>query len=1231
MDRFKKQISRLVVLVMILSLMAPFTQVSKAASTFTETFNNLNLSGTSYVNGSFTGDNDVEWSYTGGRISNNDASFNIDGNGIMFRDVGAGISSSQIEGGISSLSIDTKAAFTTTNQRVLEVYVNDELVGTTDNVLAGQGPSTFTFDDIDVRGPFDLKFVKVGSGSQIVLDNITWTSNDEDPTKVSPVQASIPSGQIPAGEMVSFTTSTQDAEIYYSLNGGEETLYTEPIQINEDSVFDVYATSEALDNSDVSTYTYQVVQASTIKEARDNEPGSTVITSGVVTAVFAQGGANNIYMQDDEAGIVVRSTAVVEPGDRISVLGVLEDYNGLAQISAAPANVTVTAQEDVPATQAVPASGLSEAQEGMLVTASNVAIQSFASGNYNGVDENGNATVIRPVDPAITFDTGSTYESVTGVVGEYRGTYQLVPRTSSDVIFDSNQVSEVTADPAGGFVSAGDKIQLETATEGAAIYFTTDGSEPTVNSEQYVDGVELTKDSTVKAIAVKEGMTTSKIASFSYIIQKDEIRIHDIQGADHYSPYVGLAVADVQGVVTYVVNRNSFYMQSIEPDEDPRTSEGILVYRPSHGMIKGNHVKASGTVMEFFVEGYSDRAQNDLPVTQINASAVTKVADIVPIPDPIIIGGPEGVDIPTQIIDNDNLTAFEPEEDGIDFYESIEGMLVEVVEGTVSGPQKYGEVAVITNRGDEAYTQAGGALLKADDFNPERVTLDIDDERLVVKTGDTIATPAVGVMSYGFGKYKVLAGSGTVPTFADGGLEPASTTIVPNDEQLSIASYNIENFSANPSFTSNEKVTRIAQSFISDLNSPDIIGLTEVQDNNGSVDNGTVEADESYQRLINEIIRLGGPEYAYTDVAPEDKKDGGEPGGNIRNGFLYNPERVELTEGTRGTANEAINYVDGELTLNPGRIDPAGFVNTRKPLVAEFTFNGEEVIVIANHFNSKGGDQPLFGQNQPPVLGSEVQRIQLARIVNAFVQDVQAQTPDANIVVLGDLNDFEFSAPVQVLKGEELINLVETIEKEKRYTYNYEGNAQVLDHILVTNNLADRSEFDIVHINSDFMEAHGRASDHDPLLAQIDLREAAQPEEPGEEQKVIDLADYKDKKLNIFEDNVHIVASEKVKVKELSIRGTNVTFSGKGFKDIDVSLHPKKAGGEYDFTGETIKFVEVKHKNVSLLKGAENIKEIEVKGSAKKADILYLDSKGNEIDPFSKGKDKGKDKGNKAS
>ena len=80
-------------------------------------------------------------------------------------------------------------------------------------------------------------------------------------------------------------------------------------------------------------------------------------------------------------------------------------------------------------------------------------------------------------------------------------------------------------------------------------------------------------------------------------------------------------------------------------------------------------------------------------------------------------------------------------------------------------------------------------------------------------------------------------------------------------------------------------------------------------------------------------------------------------------------------------------------------------------------FKGHHLFVIANHWNSKGGDEPLFGVHQPPVFSSEVQRIQQATVVHDFVNAILTADPNANVLVLGDLNDFQFSTPLAHPQG----------------------------------------------------------------------------------------------------------------------------------------------------------------------------------------------------------------------
>ncbi|MFE1244901.1 DUF6359 domain-containing protein [Fictibacillus sp. NPDC058756] len=656
------------------------------------------------------------------------------------------------------------------------------------------------------------------------------------------------------------------------------------------------------------------------------------------------------------------------------------------------------------------------------------------------------------------------------------------------------QVEEVSSSVEGQVISKGTQVTLSTATPDAAIYYTVDGSNPTADSTLYTAPITINEDITIKAIAVKEGLKNSSIAEFKYQVALSGLRIHDIQGAGHNSPVANKVVEGVEGIVTKVVDDRNFYMQDLQPDNNSNTSEGILVYQPNHGQTEGNVVSVNGQVKEWVLEGYSDKLKTDLAMTEINAQygSISILEEQHVLPSALVIGM-FGLQPPTKVIDNDKFTEFDPQEDGIDFYESLEGMLVEINNPAVIAPQKYGELVVLPDRGEYSrLNSAGGLNITEFDYNPERIFVDMGDEDFVAKSGDYFEGAITGVVSYGFSNYKVLTDVEDLPAFVEGNTEREITRIHEKHKELTIASFNVENFSANEEGrdgTSDEKAERIAVSIVHNLNAPDIVGLVEMQDGNGPTNDGTTDAKESADRLIAEITVQGGPEYVYTDIAPVDGEDGGIPGGNIRVGFIYNPERVSLVEGTKGTATEAVGYENGKLTLNPGRIDPMNpaFEDSRKPVAAQFEFNGEDVIVVANHFNSKGGDQPLFGKNQPPVLGSEVQRKEIAAIVNGFVKDVKEEDKNAKVVLLGDFNDFEFTDSLEILKGNELTNMIEKVPFNERYTYSYQGNAQVLDHILVTNNMAKKTKVDIVHINSQFMEEHGRASDHDPVLIQVKL------------------------------------------------------------------------------------------------------------------------------------------------
>lgn len=130
-----------------------------------------------------------------------------------------------------------------------------------------------------------------------------------------------------------------------------------------------------------------------------------------------------------------------------------------------------------------------------------------------GIDDNGDGTYKIYVSADATrilakntsnayfgFYTGSGYNALI-----------LVPATVLE------QVAIPTFSPAAGEVTSGTEVTISSATDGATIYYTTDGSTPTTSSTQGTS-VTITAATTIKAIAVKDGMANSEVATAEYTV-----------------------------------------------------------------------------------------------------------------------------------------------------------------------------------------------------------------------------------------------------------------------------------------------------------------------------------------------------------------------------------------------------------------------------------------------------------------------------------------------------------------------------------------------------------------------------------------------------------------------------------------------------------------------------------------------------------------------------------------
>ncbi|CAM5649642.1 hypothetical protein GCM10010329_10100 [Streptomyces spiroverticillatus] len=596
---------------------------------------------------------------------------------------------------------------------------------------------------------------------------------------------------------------------------------------------------------------------------------------------------------------------------------------------------------------------------------------------------------------------------------------------------------------------------------------------------------------TLLTTALAAGLLTGAASASADDAAAAPVRIHDIQGSTRTSPLAGKQVADVEGIVTGVRTYGSkgFWFQDPKGDGNAATSEGVFVFTSSNPTVAvGDAVKVSGTVTEYVPGGLNSGNQS---LTQLSKPTVTVLSSGNAVPAPVLI---DARSVPSRYApDGDpaaggsiNGLTLNPRRYALDYYESLEGQNVRVGTSRVVGAtDTHAELWVTVKPHENANRRGGTVYGSYNDQNTGRIQIQqlaplAQQPFPKANVGDVLSGGATGPLDFNqYGGYTLTAQS--LGKVTGRGLK-RETTRKQGKHELAVATYNVENLDPTDP---QEKFDALAKAVVENLASPDIVALEEIQDDNGAKNDGTVSSAATVKKFTDAIVAAGGPAYSWTSIDPENNKDGGEPGGNIRQVFLHNPARVSFTHRAGGDATTATGVVrsgrDAALTLSPGRIDPANaaWTDSRKPLAAEFRFRGEPVIVIANHFGSKGGDEALTSHHQPPVRSSEVRRLQQAQTVNTFVKDVLKADRRANVLVLGDINDFEFSATTKALTdGGALRAAVKSLPRPERYSYVFQGNTQVLDQIL-TSPAIDDFAYDSVHINAEFADQN---SDHDPQV-----------------------------------------------------------------------------------------------------------------------------------------------------
>ena len=821
-------------------------------------------------------------------------------------------------------------------------------------------------------------------------------------------------------------------------------------------------------------------------------PGQTVTIEGIATmytgGFFAGTTGTKFYLEDETGGIQVyvpggMGTIEVQPGDQVRVTGGVEVYRDSLEIVPDPTPEEITIVQPAAGELTPPTVPLAEAASdaallGRLITTEGT-LASIQENSFDYtmdlVDEAGNSLLLLlekdtgvDVEPLLV---GENYR-VTGIAELYASQWQLKPRRPDDFaqIFPPvlrldltapnnvlpGELLTVTLHVANHTPAPLTNVLVTTtlpAGAGTLLAVLDDGTQTDAGlawtlAELPAGGGTAALRYTLTA-GQDEGAQIDIPAGYATASEWPEaapsnpartflgagVPIWAIQGSGAESPYTRQQVATA-GVVTGVFPElGGFWLQEPESDADPATSAGLFVLLANAAAVEaaaqvGDAVTVAGRVREISGQTTLDASGGEV-VVQSQGNPLPAGVELDPPADPAA---------------------------ALAYYEALEGMLVQVTQPAlaVQPSSQYGEYALVRAGSGVTRIFQGddntGLLIFVDDGS-SMVHDDITTLPYAVTSGDEVGD-LLGPLAYTFDLFKIEPI--ITPTLRSSAAAELPSLPLLEPGEFSIATFNAENFfdatAPHPSSPPPPDpagyalaLTKAAAT-IEAMGFPTVVALQEIE-------NIDILADLAATDLL--------APYGYQPALIE-----GFDSRGIDVGYLVRGDQATLV----GAA------------ARPG----PGELFSRPPLLITVTLHlaeGDQVLyVLNNHFLSLSGGEAA----------TEPTRTAQAAWNVTLLEEILAREPDAWVAVLGDLNSFYDSLPLDTLRQAGLRHVYEFAAPERLYSYIFEGQSETLDHMLLSPALYEYLvAVDVLHVNADYPPpipddpSPRRSSDHDPLVARF--------------------------------------------------------------------------------------------------------------------------------------------------
>ncbi|WP_374582207.1 ExeM/NucH family extracellular endonuclease [Pseudoduganella sp.] len=572
------------------------------------------------------------------------------------------------------------------------------------------------------------------------------------------------------------------------------------------------------------------------------------------------------------------------------------------------------------------------------------------------------------------------------------------------------------------------------------------------------------------------------------------VPVYQVQGAGATSPLTGAKIT-TEGVVTAKVG-SGFFIQDLNGDGDPTTSDGMFVYMGASPVTVsvGDLVRVAGTVVEYKPGGatrsYTELSNVTSVVGQGSGYSIT--------PTPVSLLG-------TRLAD-------------------VEGMLVRFSgELTVNANESLasrGELTLAVGRREiptNRYApRSAEAIALAAENAANMITL--DDGIFVtpatvpyvfdggtVRTGDTVSG-LTGVVDFG------ALGSGG----AGFKLQPTETPVFhrsnPRTEAPEIAVGNVRVASAN-----------VLNYFTTFVDGKDVTGASgqgcmlggKVAAGNCRGANNMQEFQRQHEKIVAQLKAIDADVVGLMEI----QNNGDYAAGYLVNALnaAYGKTEYAVVPKPAATGTDAIRvamiYKPGKLSLVGNALADADAVNDRPPMAQAFKAgNGAKFSVVVNHLKSKrcsgaSGANADKGDGQSCYNGDRM--LQAQQLVNVFVPQVKAAAGDEDVLLIGDMNSYGMEDPIQIMTNAGFENQLERFVRPHTmpHSYVFGGESGYLDHALASASLSrqvagatewnvNADEPEVLDYNFEDKNASAlalysalpyRASDHDPVVVALNL------------------------------------------------------------------------------------------------------------------------------------------------